>query len=143
VRPVAATSFDEKGISVSPDGKWLAYVSNETGIDEVYIRHLAEASARWPVSTGGGREPRWIRTGELFYRKNDSVMVARVEVNSEPRVGPSRLLFTGRYASTGFEPLWDVSPDGSRFALVRTNTVAEAPIGIVFNWLDHWRSKHQ
>jgi hypothetical protein len=143
VRPIAASAFDEKGITLSPDGKWLAYVSNETGINEVYIRRLQEASARWPVSHGGGREPRWIRTGELFFRKEDSVMVTRVDIGTEPRVSAPRLLFTGRFASTGFESLWDVSPDGQRFAFVRATSNAETPIGLLLNWADDWSARHR
>lgn len=143
VRPVAATRFDEKGVALSPDGKWLAHVSNETGADEVYIRKLQEVSSRWPVSQGGGTEPRWIRTGELFYRKGDSVMVTRVELGAEPRVSAPRLLFTGTYTFTGYEPLWDVSPDGQRFAFVRATAAADAPMGLLMNWADHWRARRR
>jgi len=143
VRPVAATSADEQGLALSPDGKWLAYVSNETGSDEVYIRKLQESSSRWPVSIGGGREPRWIRSGELFYRKGDSVMVTHVELGAEPRVSAARLLFTGTYASTGHEPLWDASPDGSRFAFVRAPTGSDLPMGLLLNWADHWRARRR
>ncbi len=142
-RPLAATAFDEKGITLSPDGKWLAYSSNETGTDEVYIRRVAETSPKWPVSTTGGREPRWIRTGELFYRQNDSVMVTRVELGTEPRVSTPKLLFMGHYASTGYESLWDVSPDGSRFAFVRITTTSAAPFVLLLNWVDQWRVRHR
>ena len=144
VRPVAATSFDEKGIALSPDGKWLAYVSNETGTDEVYIRRLQEVSSRWPVSKGGGREPRWIRTGELFFRKADSVMVSSIALGAEPRVTPPRLLFTGDYTFTGYEPLWDVSPDGQRFAFVRAPAAGtDAPMALLLNWADHWKARRK
>jgi serine/threonine-protein kinase len=144
VRPLVATPFDEKGIALSPDGNWLAYVSNETGADEVYIRKLQDVSSRWPVSKGGGREPRWIRTGEVFFRKGDSVMVSRVDLGAEPRVTPPRLLFTGEYTFTGYEPLWDVSPDGQRFAFARASAaVADAPMALLLNWADHWKARQK
>src|SRR4029077_8332157 len=67
-KPLLRTPFEERAIAVSPDGRWLAYVSTETGTDEVYARRLAEGSARWKVSTGGAFSPRFSRNGkELFY----------------------------------------------------------------------------
>jgi len=82
---------------MSPDGTWFAYVSNETGVNQVYIRRLQEVSPRWPVSQNRRMEPRWARSGEVFYRRGDSVYVSRVELGDEPRVGPSRALFAGDY----------------------------------------------
>src|SRR5438105_10124516 len=73
-RPLLRTPFEERGIGLSPDGRWLVYVSNETGADEVYIRQLREGSARWRVSTRGGAEARWGRGGrERCFRQGDTV----------------------------------------------------------------------
>jgi serine/threonine protein kinase/Tol biopolymer transport system component len=140
VRPLLTSSFDEKGFALSPDGKWLAYVSNETGADEVYLRRLEENSARWVVSRGGGREARWARN-EIFYRSGDSVMVASVTLANTPVIGTPRLLFTGSYASTAFEPLWDVSPDGNRFAFVKNPSIGGTQIGLLLNWTANWKAR--
>jgi serine/threonine-protein kinase len=142
VTPLLTSSFDEKGFALSPDGKWLAYVSNETGADEVYLRRLEETSARWPVSRGGGREARWVGK-EIFYRAGDSVMVATVSVATEPAIGVPRLLFTGSYASTGFEPLWDVSPDGNHFAFVKGPNIGGTQIGVLMNWTANWKARQR
>jgi eukaryotic-like serine/threonine-protein kinase len=142
VVPLLTTSADEKGFALSPDGKWLAYVSNETGIDEVYVRRLQENSARWPVSRGGGTEARWARN-EIFYRAGDSTMVATITLGNEPVVGVPRFLFSGSYAAAGYEPLWDVSPDGSRFAFVVNRDFGGAPIGVVLNWTANWKARRK
>ena len=140
VHPLLSTPFDEKGFALSPDGKWLAYVSNETGPDEVYVRRLSITSARWPVSRGGGREARWVGN-EIFYRIGDSLMVAKITLGAEPVIGSPRFLFTGSYATTGFEPLYDVSPDGSRFAVVQNRDQAGTQIGLITNWTANWRAR--
>jgi Tol biopolymer transport system component len=142
IRPLLATPFDEKGFALSPDGKWIAYVSNETGADEVYLRRLEETSARWQVSRGGGREARWVRN-EIFYRTGDSVMVATVALSNQPTIGAPRLLFTGTYASTAFEPLWDVAPDGNRFAFVKNPSIGGTQIGLLLNWTANWKARQR
>jgi hypothetical protein len=142
VYPILATPFDEKGFALSPDGKWLAYVSNETGADEVYVRRLSVTSARWPVSRGGGREARWAGN-EIFYRVGDSTMVTRITLGAEPVIGSPRLLFVGAYASTAFEPLYDVSPDGNRFAFVQNRELGGAQIGLVMNWTANWKARQR
>jgi Tol biopolymer transport system component len=142
VTPLLTSSFDEKGFALSPNGKWLAYASNETGVDEVYLRRLEEVSARWPVSRGGGREARWVGN-EVFYRTGDSVMVATVNVGTEPKIGVPRLLFTGSYTSTAFEPLWDVSPDGKRFAFVKSPNIGGTQIGLLLNWTENWKARQR
>lgn len=92
-KPLLRTPFEERAIALSPDGRWLAYVSDETGHDEVYVRRLTEGSARWPVSLGGGTEPRWGRAGrELYYRNGDSLNVVAVQTGAEFRSGPPRVL---------------------------------------------------
>ena len=73
--PIATSRFDEKNLARSPDGQWLAYASNETGVNEVYIARLDAPTQRWPVSQRGGNEPRWSKTGEIFFRRGDSVFV--------------------------------------------------------------------
>jgi Tol biopolymer transport system component len=142
VRPVLTTPFDEKGFALSPDGKWLAYVSNETGSDEVYVRHLSVTSARWPVSRGGGREARWAGN-EIFYRVGDSTMVATIALGAEPSIGSPRLLFVGSYASTAFEPLYDVSPDGQRFAFVQNRDNGGTQIALLLNWTANWKARQR
>jgi serine/threonine-protein kinase len=117
--PLVATRFDERGIALAPDGKWFAYTSNESGASEVYIRRLTPESPRWPVSRGGGNEPRWSKSGELFFRRADSVYVSRVVLAAEPTITPPVALFSARFDATTYEPLWDVSPDGSHFVVTR------------------------
>ena len=142
VTPLLTSSFDERGLALSPDGKWLAYVSNETGVDEVYLRRLQENSARWQVSSGGGREARWVRN-EIFYRNGDSVMVATVSLANEPSIGVPKLLFTGDYAAIAHEALWDVSPDGNRFAFVKHPNIGGTQIGVLLNWTANWKARQK
>jgi len=139
VRPLVASGFDEKGISLSPDGKWMAYVSDESGSNDVYIRRLEPGSPRWRVTPSGGAEPRWARTGELFFRSNDSVSVARVELGgaagAEPRISAPRVLFhAGAFDASTFEALWDVSPDGQQFVFTRPRAGSEAQLVVLVNW---------
>jgi Tol biopolymer transport system component len=141
-RALLRTPFDERGIALSPDGRWLAYVSNETGSDEVYVRKLAEGSARWPVSTGGGSEPRWARGGrELFYRSRDSLYVVDVTLGSEFHAGRRRALFGGAYlfSAGNHSVYYDVSRDGSRFVMVRSQAASRGSeeLHIVLHWFDN------
>ena len=117
--PLAVTRFDEKGITLSPDGKWFAYTSNESGANEVYIRRLDKDSPRWPVSHGGGNEARWSKNGELFFRRGDSVFVSRVTLGAEPKITTPAALFGLRFDATTYEAMWDAAPDGSRFVATR------------------------
>jgi serine/threonine-protein kinase len=120
---VAATGASETAPTLSPDGRWLAYVSNETGSDQVYVQSFPDARGRkWPVSTGGGTEPLWSRNGqELFYRNGRNEMVAvAVARASTPPIGEQRVLFSTRaYATDQYYRTYDVTPDGQRFVMLR------------------------
>ena len=141
VRPIRNSAFDERGFSLSPDGKWLAFTSNEAGSSEVYICRVEPNGAHWRVSRRGGSEPRWARTGELFYRNGDSVFVSRVTLGTEPTIGTPSLVFTGQYTNAPFEPLWDVSPDARQFVMVREPPGAGGTqLVLMVNWIESWRA---
>jgi hypothetical protein len=114
------TAFNEYGARLSPTDQWMAYTSDESGRDEVYVRPYpnVQAGRRFQVSTGGGTGPRWSRDGrELFYvSPDDELMVVRVEPGSGWRTSPPVRLFPmGSYVS----PEFDVSADGQRFLMIK------------------------
>jgi serine/threonine-protein kinase len=123
---VAATSADEMAPALSPDGRWLAYVSNESGAFEVYVRPFPNtADGRWQISTQGGLEPVWAHSGrELFYRTTgavtDTQMVMAVTSGGTFVPGARRALFPlGRYATDDTHQQYAVAPDGRRFLMIR------------------------
>ena len=139
--PVLTTPFEERGIAVSPDGKWLAYVSNETGTDEVYVRALPGPGGRVQISTNGAREPRWGPGGrELLYRSRDSVYATQIATtDGQVRVGPRRALFHDVYRTggAGNHAGWDVDPSGRRFVFVRERGLdAERQVHVLVNRFD-------
>ena len=142
VRSLRTTRYDERGVALSPDGAWYAYVSNETGQSEVYLSALNDNGPRWPVSRGGGVEPRWARTGELFFRRGDSVFVTRPQLGAVPSAPPAQGLFAGSYMRIGFEARWDVSPDGQRFAMVRIPEATRLSFELVANWRERFMRAH-
>jgi len=142
--PIVATPFEERGIAVSPDGRWLAYVSNETGADEVYVRALPGPGGRVQVTASGGREPRWGPGGRsLFYRTADSLFVVEVTAGaSEVRLGRRHALFKDvfRTGGAGNHAGWDVDPSGRRFVFVRDLGVSsQQQVNVLVNWVDRPR----
>ena len=126
-------------IGESPDGRWIAYQSNESGRDEVYVAPFPGPGGKWQISTAVGRMPRWGHDGtEIFYIAGDNTLMT-VAVNGKGsgfEVGAAKPLFSARFAfATGFGLTYDVSPDGQRFLI---NTAPEqatsAPITVVTNW---------
>jgi serine/threonine-protein kinase len=125
-KPLLTGPYDEMAIALSPDGRWLAYGSDETGRLEVFVRPFPNVGdGKEQVSDAGGTGPLWSRDGrELFYLRRDNAMMA-VPVGSDgsPRVGESRILFQVRspllagLSSERYTP-WDVGRDG-RFIMVR------------------------
>jgi eukaryotic-like serine/threonine-protein kinase len=124
----------------SPDGRWVAYSSNESGHWEVYVTSFPAAKSKWQVSTAGGEEPRWRRDGkELFYLSGQgTVMAAAVKTGSSFEAGPPSSLFqahTRQAISTQDVFSYDVTEDGNRF-LVNTNVEepSASPLSIILNW---------
>jgi len=136
--PIVATAFNERSPMFSPDGRWLAYVSNESGRDEVYVQPYPGPGGKWPISTEGGTELRWSADGrELFYRLGDKMMV--VEVQSEPAFSSGRpqLVFEGPYLTDNFAtPNYDISLDGQRFLMIKKEEGSTAQINVVLNWFE-------
>ncbi len=137
-RPLLRTPFQELSPEVSPDGHWLAYVSDETGHSEVYLREVAEVSQQWQLSRGGGSQPRWRGDGrELFYAAPDGGVMA-VTISTEPvlRAGAPQLLFELPEKPDRDTPLFeDVTPDGQRFLL---NLPVEARTSVSFHAIFDW-----
>ena len=121
-RPLAATSFNERSFALSPDGRWLAFVSDLSGRAEVYVRRVEDGSPRWKASLNGGIAPRWGPGGrELFFRNFDTLYAVSAQLGPDARLGEPRALFTvAGYATSGNEAMYDLSPDGRRFVMVRS-----------------------
>ena len=140
---VADPRASEYAPEPSPDGRWLAYTSNETGRFEVMVRSLASpGSGRWQVSTNGGAEPAWAPDGrELFYRTDDSMYVAQLGGGPGFQVLSRRALFDAT-PYIGFAPYnrgYDLWPDGRRFVFLRRAEV-DGDFVVVFNWLDELKA---
>jgi serine/threonine-protein kinase len=127
---------------VSPDGRWMAYGSTQSGQYEVYVTSYPDARGRWQISTGGGRQPAWSRDGrELFYRDFNGALIA-VPVTRSPTfaAGPGRKLFEdAAYAGAGSslsDRTFDVSADGRRFLMIRMNAPPRRSLAVVQNWFD-------
>ena len=135
--PVLTMAAREIGAASSPNGRWLAYVSDESGRDEIYVQPYPEAGRRWTISTSGGRAPLWSQQGdELYYRHENRVMVVPVETDPTFSNGVPRMLFEGSYLrSDRFGmPYYDVSPDGQRFLML--TSPSKAGLHVVLNWFE-------
>jgi serine/threonine-protein kinase len=147
--PLVDSRFQESMPTVSPDGRWIAYTSQETGRSELYVRPFPETNqGRWQVSSDGAVAPRWSRDGrELFFLTlNGDLMVASATGTPTFAAGVPQRLFGGigtTYMNGLATPYYDVSPDGRRFLLMRINgrTDDTEQLIIVDNWLDEVRAK--
>lgn len=131
--------FDDYDAAVSPDGRWVAYVTDETGQDEVCIRPIWRADAeRYTVSSNGGTEPCWSPKGhELFYRDGDRMMVADIDQRTGLPVGAARLLFTGRFLHRDFPGgprNYDVDKQGRFVIVARKSDSRPRVIHVLLGW---------
>jgi Tol biopolymer transport system component len=146
--PLVATRFTENAPAISPDGRWLAYSSNESGQIDVYVVPFPNtADAKWAVSTGGGTEPLWSHSGkELFFRDVAGNLVA-VDVQSAPTfsLGRSTTLFPARaYLSFERGAQYAVAPDDRRFLMIR-QVPGSTPdeLVVVDNWFEELKAKQR
>ena len=107
--------------SFSPDGRWIAYTSNESGGTEVYVRPYPGPGGKWQISTDGGTEPVWNPKGrELFYRSGQKMMEVDYTEQPEFSAGKPKMLFEGAYMpSPRSLSDYDVTPDGQRFLMLK------------------------
>jgi Tol biopolymer transport system component len=140
VKPLLQTKWTVRNAQFSPDGRWMAYASNETGRMEIYVVPFPTASGRWQVSSAGGQEPRWRQDGkELFYISAEGKMMA-VQVTtgaSFEASSPVALFQTHRRQPVSAQDVfsYDVSGDGQRFLiLTKVDEGNPAPLSVLLNW---------
>jgi Tol biopolymer transport system component len=131
-----ATSFNEQGADISPDGRWVVYGSNIGGAFEIFVKPFEGAGAPWQVSTAGGTYPRWSPRGdEIFYRSPAGDIMTAPVTGSDDRfaTGPPRKLFAAGIVNTGWRD-YDVTPHGQRFLLARPAAAGDPPLIVVLGF---------
>ena len=148
-----STPFQDRGVSFSPNGQWLAYVSGKSGRDEIYVRPYPGPGGEVIVSSGGGKEAVWGPDGtELFYRNGDQMMVVAVETAGLFSADAPGLLFEGNFVldnavGGGGNPNYDIARDGESFVMVvneldgTTNDAIVTPITVVLNWFEELKER--
>jgi eukaryotic-like serine/threonine-protein kinase len=134
------TPFNEQTAKFSPDGRYVAYLSDESGREELYVREFPSGVRKWLISTRGASQVRWGRDGrELFYAEAGTLM--SVAVRTAPRfdVGPSTRLFSHTAFTVWRDPDYDISPDGRTFVVPQTTAAPEPMIHVVQNWFAEFR----
>jgi serine/threonine-protein kinase len=134
------TPANEEYPEFSPDGRWLAYTTNETGQMEVYVQSFPETGEKYQISTDGGEEPMWSKNGkEVFYRKDGQVIAVSIETAPGFVAGRPRILFSGDYIESFPVRTYDISADGKRFLMIGQEPFPDTPIthlDVVLNWYE-------
>lgn len=133
-KPFLKTPFDELDARFSPDGRWLAYQSDESGRVEVYVQPFPGPGGKWRVSAEGGASPRWSRDGrELFYYYRNKMMAVDVKTGPTFAAESPKLLFEGQ-----FNYRYDVGPDARRFLMIQAvePQLPATQIDLVMNWFE-------
>ena len=136
--PVLNSAFNEIRGGFSPDGRWIAYTSDESGQTEIYVTPFPSLEGKWRISTAGGNWPRWSRDGkEIFFLSADSTQLMAAQVDGQRTqfvVGKIETLFEASWRLGARYP-YDVAPDGRIFAATQVEQPTPAPITVVVNWL--------
>ncbi len=151
-KPLLQEKHAEFQPKISPDGRWMAYTSDESGRNEIYVRPFPEIDkGKWNISTSGGDSPIWSPDGrELFFRNGDSIITALVETDPVFKPGKSETLFRGTYVGLyGMDTYpWDISRDGKRFLMMKEIGAAlpaeggpRPKINIVLNWFEELKQR--
>jgi hypothetical protein len=135
--PLTSKEFAALGGQLSPDGRWVAYSSNEGGATEIYVQAFPGPGSKSQVSNGGGSEPRWSPKGdELFYRTGDRMMAVKVRLQPTFVADTPHMLFEGHFTRMGWgQSNYDVAADGKRFLMVQGN---DPPLPGAFKLVANW-----
>ena len=143
-QPFLRTQFNESAPQFSPDGRWLAYLSDESGRNEIYVQPYPGPGGKYQISTEGGTEPVWGRNGEIFYRSGNKMVAVDTTTQPTFSAGRPKVLFEGTYVPPlQTNPNYDVSRDGQRFLMVKESAQATstAQINVVLNWFEELKQK--
>ena len=142
VKTLIATQFRERNAELSPDGNWMAYQSNASGQNQIYVRPFpAVDQGQWMISTDSGTHPLWAPDGrELFYRSGAALMAVPIQTNPSFTPGTPEVLFEGDYFS-GAGRTYDVGPGGQRFLMIKAGAPSDESLSapeliIVENWFE-------
>ena len=144
IETLMATEFNERNAVISPDGRWMAYESAQSGQEEVYVRPFPNVDdGQWQISTSGGTQPLWASSGrELFFRSGAALMAVPVQTEASFRPGTPEVLFEkSDHAGGQFGRTYDVAADGQRFLMLTAGgdvqaTSAVPSIIVVQNWFE-------
>jgi dipeptidyl aminopeptidase/acylaminoacyl peptidase len=141
--PLVVTPFNEGSPSVSMDGRFVAYVSDESGRNDVFAIPSSGKGERVPISIDGGSGPVWSRDGrELFYRAGDQLVSVQVRTTGALEIGERRKLLDLSAYDPGYFHDFDVSPDGQRFLVIRTEPASRpVRLDVIVNWADELKAK--
>ncbi len=148
--PFSDSKFNFQEAQFSPDGHWMAYVSNENGRNEVWVRAFPGPGEKYPISSGGGRNLVWARDqSELFYlglepSGKNRMMAVHISPSAAFKFGQPRQLFEGDYEDAIPLRSYDITPDGQHFIMLRNEPPADQPVTkltVVLNWFDELRRR--
>jgi hypothetical protein len=143
-QPFLRTQFNETAPSFSPDGRWLAYASDESGRYEIYVQPYPGPGGKWQISTEGGTEPAWGHNGEIFYRSGDKMIAVETKTQPSFSADKPKVLFVGQYVLSLLTMAnYDVSPNGQRFVMIKEDEQAATAtqINVVLNWFEELKQK--
>jgi Tol biopolymer transport system component len=139
--PLVKTQFGELWATFSPDGKYIAYQSNESGRAEIYVQEFPDARNKWQVSTNGGVEPYWRADGrELFYRSGRQIVGVPIQIGSTFTAGAPAPILETRFSASVARGLYRPSPDGQKFLVLEPQAAQlDTPPSVILNWMSALR----